>query len=106
MGCNNIYANNMVPAGSYICLNCKKETVLHLKDYLTPCSACGGDVFALNAMINLSEEEIKNKFAEIVCIRLQISRLLNKVILSCQFIWEFASSLSKELHLILVYLFC
>lgn len=64
MGCE-IYANNMVPAGSYICLNCKKETVLHLKDYLTPCSACGGDVFALNAMIDLSEDEIKNKFAEI-----------------------------------------
>ncbi|MBQ4109468.1 MAG: hypothetical protein IJC74_01160 [Clostridia bacterium] len=64
MGCE-IYANNMVPAGSYICLNCKKETVLHLKDYLPPCNACGGDVFALNAMIDLSEEEIKKKFTEI-----------------------------------------
>ncbi len=42
------------------------------------------------------------EFAEIICISLQITRILNEIVLTCQFAGELAVTLAEKFHLILV----
>lgn len=59
-----IYANNMVPKGSYICMECGCLQELTEKSLLKPCADCGGEHFRASVFVSLSDEQIKEKFRE------------------------------------------
>lgn len=65
---NNVYADNQVPKGSYICLNCGEEQNIYEKGILSVCPFCGYDEFKSTILIELTDDEIKEKFNE--CINL------------------------------------
>ena len=61
-----VFANNFVPKGRYICLNCSKEFVAEKRDYLRPCEECGCTQFRANIILQMSEEELKEKCRDVL----------------------------------------
>ncbi len=61
-----VFANNFVPKGRYICLNCSGETVFESRDYLRPCAECGCNQFKANIVLQMSEEELRSKLQDIL----------------------------------------
>lgn len=59
-----VYANNIVPKGSYICMECGCLQELSEKSLLKPCSDCGGEHFRASVFISLTKEQITAKFEE------------------------------------------
>ncbi len=73
-----IYANNIVPKGSYICMECGCLQELSEKSVLKPCGDCGGEHFRASVFISLSKEQIKEKFDESVYLLAVSSYLYEK----------------------------
>ncbi len=70
-----VYANNPVPKGRYICLNCSKEFLFEERTVLRPCDECGYNQFKANIILSMSEEELKQKFSDVIRV-LEISTYL------------------------------
>jgi len=59
-----IFANNIVPKGSYICVECGCMTEIDKKTVLPACKDCGGEKFRASVFVSLTKEQIKQKFEE------------------------------------------
>lgn len=70
-----VFANNFVPKGRYVCLQCSKETVLDKRDYLRPCDECGYNQFRANIILEMTAEELKEKCRDVIRV-LEISTYL------------------------------
>ena len=61
-----IYANNIVPKGSYVCTECGCITEKDKKSLLSCCPDCGGEKFRASVYVSLTPEQIEEKFNESV----------------------------------------
>lgn len=61
-----IYANYTVPKGFYICMECGALIELEEKSILPPCRDCGGEHFRASVFVNLSREQLEEKFNEAI----------------------------------------
>ena len=70
-----VFANNFVPKGRYICLNCSKEFILEKREYLRPCDECGYNQFKANIILQMSGDELKEKCRDVIRV-LEVSTFL------------------------------
>lgn len=61
-----IYANNIVPKGSYICTECGCMQEIEKKSLLSACPDCGGEKFRASVFVTLTAEQLEEKFRESV----------------------------------------
>ena len=59
-----IFANNTVPKGSYVCLECGCITEIENKTVLLPCRDCGGEKFRASVYVTLTREQLFEKYDE------------------------------------------
>ena len=67
----NVFANSEVPKGTYICKDCGAEQIVEEKGMLMPCLECGNEEYRATIIMELTKEELKEKFYE--CIKLLAS---------------------------------
>lgn len=61
-----IYANNIVPKGSYVCTECGCMQEIEKKSLLPACPDCGGEKFRASVFVTLTKEQLEEKFKESV----------------------------------------
>lgn len=61
-----IYANNIVPKGSYVCTECGCMQEIEKKSLLPACPDCGGEKFRASVFVTLTKEQLEEKFRESV----------------------------------------
>ena len=59
-----IFANNIVPKGSYVCMECGCVNEIENKTVLSPCKDCGGEKFRASVFVSLTREQLEEKFDE------------------------------------------
>ena len=59
-----IYANNIVPKGSYVCTECGCMQEIDKKSLLLACRDCGGEKFRASVFVTLTKEQVEEKFNE------------------------------------------
>ena len=59
-----IFANNIVPKGTYICTECGCMQEHDKKALLPACPDCGGEKFRATVYVTLTQEQIEEKFKE------------------------------------------
>ena len=59
-----IYANNIVPKGNYVCTECGSIQEIEKKSLLPACRDCGGEKFRATVYVTLTKEQLTKKFNE------------------------------------------
>lgn len=91
-----IYANNIVPKGSYVCTECGCMQELEKKTLLSACPDCGGEKFRASVFVTLTKEQIEEKFRESVRLLAEALYLYEECGLS-----EFLNVISINLRLLI-----
>ncbi len=91
-----IYANNIVPKGSYVCAECGCMQELEKKTLLSACPDCGGEKFRASVFVTLTKEQIEEKFRESVKLLAESLYLYEECGLS-----EFLNVISINLRLLI-----
>ncbi len=91
-----IFANYVVPKGFYICTDCGCMYEHAEKGILPPCRDCGGEHFRASVFVNLTKEQIEEKFNESIKLLAVATYLYETCGLS-----EFLNVISINLRLLL-----
>ncbi len=91
-----IYANNIVPKGSYVCTECGCMQELEKKTLLSACPDCGGEKFRASVFVTLTKEQIEEKFRESITLLAEALYLYEECGLS-----EFLNVISINLRLLI-----